>query len=77
MASLSQPPEIFVEGRPVYTISTGSHPEDMAEHILRLVGEALQETGVQFQVTGFQGIPASTYSPARVKFGIRLNGKDL
>ena len=77
---LSQPPHIFVEGTPRShhtVLISDSMPEDAGDTILRIVGEALQSEGVKFQVTCFEAIPGDEQFPARVKFGIRLNGKDL
>ena len=81
MSTEHRPTDIFVEGKPRshHTVTVGvMHPEDAGEHILRIVGEALRAEGVEFQVTAFEALsPTDAFSMARVKFGIRLNGKDL
>lgn len=77
---LSRPPEIFVDGTPQthYTVMfSDSGPENAGETILSIIGAALQREGVYLQFTAFEMLSADDKFDARVKFGIRLNGKDL
>jgi len=77
MSRLRRSPEIFVEGEPRSHYTVQGDIPSVGEHILRIVGEALQVEGVEFRVTAFEGLDGSLMFAPRVKFGIRLNGKDL